>query len=79
MPELSVIMHENVQVNKLYVLRLTKENLLEYLKIKGIDFGEQDIKVYLRTTDNAEVYLENDNPLNITCYVYEQSSSQKTI
>ena len=79
MSDINVILTENIQVNKHYNVKLTKEDIVEYLKIKGVDFGKQELKIFLRSTDNIEVFLENDNPLNITCYVYEQSTSEKTV
>ena len=79
MTELNVILHENVQVNKLYTVRITKDNIIEYLKLKGVDFGNQDLTIYLRSTDNQEICLDNDNPLHVTCYIYEQSSTEKLV
>lgn len=75
MAEIDVKLYEYVQKNTHYVLHLGKENVLEYLKLKKIDLPVEDLMVFVRTS-SGDIEI-NERNLIVTCYEYEQSSSEQ--
>jgi hypothetical protein len=78
MPDINVKIHENVQKNQTYTLALTKEHILDYLTLKqlAIPGNNKDVRIFVRTPDGTDVYIEEDTPIYVIHYNYEQSSTE---
>lgn len=78
MADIDVKLYTNVAVNKQYVAQLTEANIRDYLTLKGLQLPEK-ITVTNRNPDGSYSEINEENPIIVSCYEYEQSTSEEDL
>lgn len=75
MTDIHVKLHTDTTVNKHYTTQLTEEHIREYIDTKGLKLPDK-FTVTIRNPDGSYAEINEQNPIIVSCYEYEQSTTQ---
>jgi hypothetical protein len=78
MADVDVKLYRNVSVNSQYVVQLLKEHIAEYLAAKSLSLPG-DISITTRNPDGSYSEINEENPIIVSCYEYEQSATEEDL